>query len=545
MTLDALDTSVIGKLIDDPSLLTRIDAGAKQELLTMMQGMVHYDDGWPRAFVNRDTNRVYSPHSIAEHNFVYNDYPRRGLLRGGEGSGKSTAGIVKSLNRSRRRMPGLMCSPNLPHFSRSLWKEFQRWCPWDCVIPAHRRMGDLSWSPLRPFDLVFDNNTYIHMVGVKNAGSLEGPNLNWVHFDEARHYPDKTAITTLEGRIRIPGPNDEPPQLWYTTTPRMNWLFDYFGPVQCKCNDCGQDYKGEHGIEVQAGVEMVCAACGSANLDIQDDNYAFKLDSTVVRLTTKMNEPNLMEDFARVRGDPLTNAEKDVLLEGLWGQIEEGQPFLPSILWWDQCRDDVPPLDPYEPTIIALDAATGSEYSVSDCFAVLGVTRHWEFSRSEDSVAVRFLRTWQARVGEKIDFRGTPDDPGPERFLLHCCGYDLTGDGVIVPSGGGYNIIRVVFDPKELHDMATRLTRANIVGFKEFGQTIKRYEADRQLLNLITHRRVAHDGNSELRMHLMNSDRKLDPGGKRLRIAKRSRSSRIDLAVALSMAAHECLRLNI
>jgi hypothetical protein len=165
-------------------------------------------------------------------------------------------------------------------------------------------MADVSWTPTRPFDVVFDNNSYIHMVGVKNAGSLEGPNLNWVHFDEARHYPDKSAITVLEGRIRIPGPNGEPPQMWYTTTPRMNWLFDYFGPIQCRCNNCSMEFKGEDGIEIQAGEELKCTNCGSEDIEVQDDNYAFKLDSTVVRLSTKMNEPNLMANFAKVRGDP-------------------------------------------------------------------------------------------------------------------------------------------------------------------------------------------------------------------------------------------------
>jgi hypothetical protein len=242
-----------------------------------------------------------------------------------------------------------------------------------------------------------------------------------------------------------------------------------------------------------------------------------------------MNEPNLMANFAKVRGDPLTSSEKDVLLEGLWGQIEEGQPFLPSILWWDQCKEDIPHLDQHEPVVIALDAATGSEYSVSDCFAIIGVTRHFDPNRAGDSVAVRFSHTWQARTGQKIDFRGTRDNPGPERFLLRCCGYDLSDDGIIMPVDGGYNIIRVVFDPTELHDMSTRLSRANVVGFKEFGQTAMRYEADRQLLNLITHRRISHDGNGELRMHMQSADRKLDPGGKRLRIVKRSRSSRVDM----------------
>jgi hypothetical protein len=542
-----IDLSTYLTQLQNPDIIHALPSVQKAVLIDMMEALVTDVDGWPVKYVNRDTGRVYIPHTSEEATLVYNDGPFRYCsLLGGEGSGKSTAGIIKDLERVRRGMSGMMTSPNFPHFQRSLWKEFQRWCPWDCVIPAHRRMGNLEWTPQKPCDIVFENGAYIHAVGVKNAGSLEGPNLSWAHFDEARHYPDKTAITTLDGRIRVPGPNAEQPQMWYTTTPRMNWLFDYFGPVQCNCLSCGAEHRGEDGIEIQTGQPLICPTCQSPNLDIIDPLFSFKQDSYIVRLDTHINVGNLTADFAERRAQSLTESEARVLIQGKWGDIEEGHPFLPNMIWWDSCKETLPALDIYEPLVISLDAATGRQSYSSDCFAIVGVTRHPDPARIDDTVAVRFIYYWQARAGEKIDFIGTPDLPGPERVLLQLCGYELDPNGrAVYKSGAGFNVACVVYDPNELHSMTQRLTREGVAWFKEMGQTNQRYEADRQLLNLITHRRIAHGGEPELRRHIQNADRQLDSTGHKLRIVKRSKSLRIDLAVCTSMGAYQCLKLNL
>jgi len=102
-----------------------------------------------------------------------------------------------------------------------------------------------------------------------------------------------------------------------------------------------------------------------------------------------------------------------------------------------------------------------------------------------------------------------------------------------------------VYDPTELHDMAARLYCAGASWFKEFSQGALRNESDRQLLELIQQQRVAHDGNQELRDHIKNADRKTDESGHKLRIVKRVDSLKVDLAVSLSMAAHEAMRLNL
>jgi len=518
----------------------------KQETLGILEDLSRDADGWPLILLNRDTGKVYTPHHADELALLEDDDTwRYGAAFGGEGGGKSVFGIQKDLRRLRAGCDGLLISPNLPHFQRSTWKEFQRWCPWDCVIPSHRRLGDISWMPVKPFDIVFEkHNNYLHCVGAKDAGSLEGPNINFVHFDEARHFKDAQAIKVLDGRVRIDGPGGERPQMWFTTTRRMNWLFDYFGPLECDCPHCGpiiEPDTGLKGIRVQRGLPLACPTCGTTTLNLTDKYADFKLDSRIISLPTAGNAANLTQDFVAKRSQTLTGKEIDVLVRDMWGEIEEGQPFLPSMTWWDSCREDLPPLRPNEPVVLALDAATGRQYSSSDCFAIVGVTRHPR--RADTDVAVRFIQTWSVGAGQKIDFRGTPEEPGPERVILRLCGYDIDRDGNIIPGRGGYRINSIVYDPDQLHDMAQRLR--HIVYFKEFSQASGRYESDRMLLNLIQRGQVAHTGNHELRQHIQNADRKLDSTGHRLRIVKRTKSSRIDLAVCLSMGSHEVLRLNL
>jgi len=398
-------------------------------------------------------------------------------------------------------------SPNLPHFKRSLWPEFRRWCPWDQVVDAHQRYGKLEWEPHEPFNIVFKNGATLHCAGIEKPGSLEGPNINFAHFDEARHHPDANALKVLDGRVRIPGPDNEPPQIWLTTTPAMNWLFTYFGPVEA-----------------------------------DDPFLSFKQAARDIVLLTVDNEINLFDGFAQARSQTLTELEARVLLEAQWEDLTEGQPFLPDMTWWDHCREELPPLRPHEPLIIGLDAATGRTSSVSDCFAIVGVTRHPDPAKADNSVAVRYAKTWQARPGGKIDYRGDEYNPGPERELLRLCGYDLDGSGApAFRQGSGYNVVAVVYDPTELHDMATRLYRAGVAFFREFSQGRLRNEADRQLLDIVRERRVAHDGDETLREHVKNADRKTDESGHQMRIVKRYDSGKIDLAVALSMAAYQCL----
>jgi hypothetical protein len=206
-------------------------------------------------------------------------------------------------------------------------------------------------------------------------------------------------------------------------------------------------------------------------------------------------------------------------------QATGNERFLPSMLLWDACREDLPQLGVKEPMVVAMDAATSG-----DSFAVTGVTRHPAPARHMD-IAVRGVRAWVPPKGGQIDFQGTPDNPGPELFVRGLAKQ--------------FNIVQICYDPYQLHDMATRMRKDGVAWLKEFSQAGARLEADKALSDLILQRRIAHDGNPTLRAHIDNADRKPDIETRKLRIVKRESSLKVDLAVALSMASYECERLNL
>jgi len=470
----------------------------KQRLLEKLQNQANV--AWPAEFRNHDSGKTYEPHHEEEAIGVFSDEPRYVLFKGGEGGGKSVAGIIKTLNRLRRGMNGVLVSKDFEHFKRSLWPEFRRWCPWEFVVPSQQYRQAVTWEPARTFSMVFQNEVGGESVlicgGAKESeiGSWEGPNINFVHMDEVRHHRKPVALKTFDGRVRIPGPNGEPPQIWITTTPRKNWLFEYFGPIK----------EG-------------------------DVRAAFKRQSRVVTLLTLDNEPNLEPGFVSKRSQTLTEAEARVLLEAAWEDIDEGQRFVPNMVWWDTCRQAIPPLGPNAPLVVALDAAAGRTDQESDCFGMIAVSRNP--NRPNDAVAVRFVQTWQAKAGHKIDYQGTEFNPGPEAVLRWLC--------------ANKNVTMITFDPWQLHDLTNRLRKEGLGWFKEFPQGKQRAEADTDLLRMIQERRVAHDGNDELRKHIDSADRKLDTESKKLRIVKREDALPVDLAVCLSMASSEALRLNL
>jgi hypothetical protein len=448
----------------------------------------HADRG---EYWNRDRGKPYAPHHADEARFVFSDGPRYALAKGGEGGGKSVAGIVKVLERLRRGMNGIMGSPDLEHFKRSLWPEFARWCPWDQVIARHQYRGLVGWEPQRPFALAFKNGAVLFCGGFDDPASWEGPNVSFAHIDEARRKKDATVIKVLDGRIRIPGPNGEPSQLFITTTPAMNWLYDYFGPIQ------------EEGGE-------------------PDPHLSFKRDSMVIDLLTIGNADNLEEGYAAKRRSSLTEAEARVLLEAAWEDLDTQEHFLESMMLWDACREALPPLTRSTSLVLAADAGISS-----DTFALVGVSRHP--TRRAD-VAVRYARAWVPSKMKKNDF----DEIEAEIRRL----------------SKEYSVVQVPYDPMQLHQMMTRLVNEGVCWADEFNQWTERLIADKQLHDLITQRRLAHDGNEDLRQHIKNADRRTEDPDKtradnKLFIVKRQADLKIDLAVALSMAAKRCLDLNL
>lgn len=198
-------------------------------------------------------------------------------------------------------------------------------------------------------------------------------------------------------------------------------------------------------------------------------------------------------------------------------EATNSERFLETMLWWDACREELPPLDPYEPLVLAADAGVSN-----DSFALVGVTRHPE---RRDDVAVRLVLQWLPPRGGKLDFDAI------ETEIVRVC--------------DAFNVVMLTYDPYQLHQMMTGLHNRGIVYTDEFGQTSDRLSSDKQLLDLTMRRGIAQDGNPILRQAIDNADRKVDPESRKIRIVKRADKLKIDPAVATSMAVFRCLEMNL
>jgi len=440
---------------------------------------------WPTQYVNVDRRKPYKPHSQDEANFISNDVPKWMLLKGGEGAGKSVAGIIKTLNKISRGLSGIMVSPDLPHFKKSLWPEFRAWCPISTVVPLQHYRLRPEWSPSDAFFILnFVNGAKLLCGGIESAPRWEGANANFAHLDEGRH-ADEEALKVLDGRCRIPGPKGEPPQCYITTTPKKNWLYEYFGPI------------------------------------VENDKYLnFKQNSVVTTLPLELNRENLADGYIENRRNSLTESEARVRVDAEWEDESDTEKFV-NIFWWDACREDLPALTRSEPAILSLDAAIGSETTsrLADCFAVIIVTRH---PNRENDVAIRYCGIWQAQVGHYLDFEPIEQE--------------------IVRLISQYSIVELTYDVTQLHDMAMRLRKQG-VNAKAFDQGNARLIADKQMQAMIMGRRISHDGNPLLRQHVDNADIKTN-SKEGVRIIKRAESLKIDGAVATSQGIARAMYFN-
>ena len=184
--------------------------------------------------------------------------------------------------------------------------------------------------------------------------------------------------------------------------------------------------------------------------------------------------------------------------------------FLPSMGLWDACQIALAPLGPHTPVVMALDAGESS-----DTFAVGLVGAH---PTVPGGVAVYLSRAY-VPDGTALDFDRIEAD--------------------VLDLIRRYAVVELTYDPFLLGQFMRRLqaTRRPLPPLEPFGQGAARLEADMGLLHLIEQRRIGHTGDTQLREHIDNANRKMDADGRRLRIVKRRHSLKIDLAVMLSMGA--------
>lgn len=235
------------------------------------------------------------------------------------------------------------------------------------------------------------------------------------------------------------------------------------------------------------------------------------------------------EEYYRQEEATLPHNEFRRVHKNEWVTSEEA--FIPKE-WWDQCYDPaIPPLSAaaggklVPPLVVAVDAGVSS-----DSFGIVAVSRRKV--GADWHVDVRYVRQWRPGPGGKLLFSNPkdPDDPDyPEGALARLC--------------RTCRVVQVAYDPYQLHKMATDLRERLNVWFREFGQGQERAVADKQLRDLIRDGRVHHDGHPDLTEHILNANAKSE--GERLRLVKRGQGQKIDLAVCLSMATAEALRLNL
>lgn len=195
------------------------------------------------------------------------------------------------------------------------------------------------------------------------------------------------------------------------------------------------------------------------------------------------------EEFARVHRNQ-------------WARGQEA--FVPPD-WWDACgKSPFEDVRHDEPVILSADAGV-----ISDCFAVVMVTRRGE------SVQVQYARKWQPE-GTLLDFR--PIEAEIRRLL------------------NAHNVIELAYDEYQLVDMMGRIRAEEATNVRRFNQASPRAVADKRLYDLIRDRRIQHRNEPALREHILVANRKPEDDNK-LRLVKRRPNDKIDLAVALSMAA--------
>jgi phage terminase large subunit-like protein len=252
--------------------------------------------------------------------------------------------------------------------------------------------------------------------------------------------------------------------------------------------------------------------------------------------------------YYREQEQSLTPNAFDRLHNNYWTNATSG--FVPAESW-DACYEpDLPILRPGDrtPIVLGVDAAT-----TGDSFAIVAVSRHPDPARHQEHVAVRRVKIWvpSKEQGGFVSY----DDP--EAFIRRLCQGWCNCEAAHAKSEPspdcescrkndwvpGFNVVNIAYDAHQLVNMMQRLTKDRVAWCKAFGQQGERLESDKQLYDLIMGRRLAHNGEADLRAHVIGAAAKVDTEDSKLRIVKQTAARKIDAAVALSMAAHRCLWL--
>lgn len=246
----------------------------------------------------------------------------------------------------------------------------------------------------------------------------------------------------------------------------------------------------------------------------------------------------------------LSEAEYLRLHENQWTSSVDS--FLP-IEWYDACKDDTQPMydglddhlmvdeqgvlrpsDPRAglpnggrtPCVLSIDAAVSN-----DCIAMALTHRN---TRDTTRAHTGWARVWYPPKGGKFDYGSVGGLKDTIRYMCK-----------------NYNVVQVAYDPYQLHDVATEMTREGVAWFREFSQGIPRAEADKQLHNMIRDKSWSWNFKNpetadQVRTHFQNAGKKQSlTEDTKFRIVKKAPNSKIDSTIAISMGVAETMRLDL
>lgn len=230
------------------------------------------------------------------------------------------------------------------------------------------------------------------------------------------------------------------------------------------------------------------------------------------------------EEYYRAQAIEMRPEVFSRLHDNMW--VSSVATFIPKE-WWVACRahsdDNLPPLDPREPIVIAADASV-----TGDCTALVAVSRH---PRDRQRTVARLSRTWEPSPTRPMNYR---EPEGLKPTIIDWC--------------SRYNVVQIAYDQYQLHDLMTEIRDESIAWTRKFGQGDERLVSDFGLYVDIRDRNIVDDTGPDrtLAAHIGNAGAKIPTGqNTKLRIVKQSENKKIDNCVALSMANAECKRLNL
>ena len=414
---------------------------------------------------------------------------------------------------------------------------------WRC-LNHHQQIGsDLAPSRLLLTEAYLKNYAHIKPIPVDASGEA-GAEPTAIFYSELHGFIE-------EKKKRLYSEMTIPPTLWGRS---IRWIESYAG------------YKGIsdllwdlYMLSTREGVphpdfEDMKGRDGEPVVWVNESAHLFCYWDTVARMPWQQGEEG--EEYYRQEAKLLSDSEFKRMHWNQW--VSPVGAFVDSAHWEADADETIPPLPigSNVPVVIGIDAAISG-----DCAAVVAVTRH-PFTPDID-IAVRYCKIFKAEPGKPIQIER---DIGREiRKLSHwwnivCVAYDhYQMEGLIQSYRRGEVVITAEetygMSPEQIVEYEEAESKAAVLWYFDFGQGNLRNVSDKELYDAILGLHVRwnpRDRDSQivdlgqgesLSIHIKQAGR-TETGGK-MRIVKLSDEAKVDAAVALSMAHHQCKILNI